>query len=157
MPTARDHHGAAAVDGIFYAVGGRAGRLYDVVEAYDPRTGMWSTRAPMPTARGGLAVAAVNSRIYAIGGEGNAASRRGVFPQVEAYSPSLDTWTVLPNMRTPRHGTGAAALGDRIFVPGGATRANFGPSAANEARRAMGNTALGKPSADRVLSRLQGH
>jgi N-acetylneuraminic acid mutarotase len=133
MPTARDHLGAAAINGVFYAVGGRAGQLFDRLEAYDPISNTWQTLAPMPTARGGLAVAAVHGRLFAIGGEGNRADPLGIFPQTEAYDADTDTWEILPDMRTPRHGTGAAAVHGRIVVPGGATVQGFGASAANEA------------------------
>lgn len=137
MPTPRDHLGAAAVGGIFYAVGGRAGSIanvFDVVEAYEPATGLWRTNlAPMPTARGGLAVAALRRRIYAIGGEGNRFDPLGVFRETEAYDVDLNRWEMLPDMLTPRHGMAAAPFGQRIIVPGGATVAGFGASAANEA------------------------
>ena len=136
MPTARDHLGAAATDGILYAVGGRAARIaaiLDALEAYDPRVSEWTTLAAMPTARGGLAVAARGGRVFAFGGEGNPNHPQGVFPQTEAYDPATDTWMTLPDMPTPRHGMAAAALGDRIYVPGGAAVEGFGASAANDA------------------------
>lgn len=132
MPTARDHLGAAAIDGIFYAVSGRVSALLDAVEAYDPAVGTWHTVAPIPTARGGLAVTALRGRLFAIGGEGNPADRFGIFPQTEAYDPSTDRWESLPDMLTPRHGIGAAALRGRIYVPGGATIQGFAASAAHD-------------------------
>ena len=64
--------------------------------------------------------------LYALGGEGNAASQSGVFPQVEAYDARADRWESLAPMPTPRHGIGAAVVGDRIWVPGGATLQGFG-------------------------------
>ncbi len=135
MPTARDHLAAAAIDGVFYAVGGRdGGALYATLEAYDPISGEWdTTRAPMPTARGGLAGAAFNGRLFTFGGEGNGNDPKGIFPQTEVYDPANNGWMTLPPMRTPRHGLGAVAVGDRIILPGGATRAGFEASAANDA------------------------
>lgn len=133
MPTARDHLAAAAIAGICYAVGGRAGQLFDVLEAYDPATREWATLEPMPTARGGLAAAAFRGRLFTFGGEGNSADPQGIFPQVEVYDPASNTWDALPDLPTPRHGMGAAVSGDRIYVPGGATVAGFEASAANEA------------------------
>lgn len=136
VPTARDHLGAAAINGTFYAVGGRAGgHLFNVLEAYDPLSASWTTRQPMPTARGGLAVAALGGHLFTFGGEGNPQNPLGTFPQTETYDPSTNRWEMLPDMPTPRHGTAAAAYGDRIFVPGGATLQGFGASAANEALR----------------------
>jgi N-acetylneuraminic acid mutarotase len=133
MPTGRDHLAAAAIDGIFYAVGGRAGALFDVLEAYDPASRAWTPLAPMPTARGGLAGTAFAGRLFTFGGEGNPVDPNGIFAQVEVYDPGSNTWDALPDMLTPRHGMGAAVSGKRIFVPGGATVAGFDASAANEA------------------------
>ncbi len=65
--------------------------------------------------------------------EGNAASTRGVFAEVESYDPIADRWTALRPMRTPRHGTGGAALGRALYVPGGADRQAFGAVAVVEA------------------------
>jgi len=40
---------------------------------------------------------------------------------VELFDPRTRRWTRLPDMRTPRHGLGGAALGSRVFaVEGGA-------------------------------------
>ena len=53
---------------------------------------------------------------------GGPASPRGVFPQVEAYDPASDTWTLVDTMPTPRHGFSAVPVGDRLYLPGGSTR-----------------------------------
>src|SRR6185503_14020250 len=134
MPTARDHLAAAAIGGTFYAVGGRAsGTLFARLEAFDPDAGAWRTGlARMPTARGGLAAAALGGRFFAFGGEGNTANPLGVFPDTESYDPAADRWERLAPMPTPRHGTGAVAIGTGIHVAGGASRQGFGTSAAHE-------------------------
>ncbi len=56
-----------------------------------------------------------------------------MFAAAEAYDPASDRWEVLPAMRTPRHGMGAAAAGGAIVGPGGGTRQGFGASAVVEA------------------------
>jgi N-acetylneuraminic acid mutarotase len=134
MPTARDHLAAGAIDGRLYVVGGRnGGVLFDVVEVFDPTMGSWSAgRARMPTARGGLGAAALHGLLYAFGGEGNPDSPFGTFPQAEAYDAARDAWTPLPDMGVPRHGIGVAAVGDALYVMGGATRQGLGPSGAGE-------------------------
>jgi hypothetical protein len=134
MPTARDHLAAGVVDGRLYVVGGRtAGRLFDVVEVFDPATGQWSGgRAPMPTARGGLGAAVLGGLLYAAGGEGNTASPSGTFPQLESYDPARDRWRREPDMGVPRHGVGMAAVGGALYVMGGAGRQGLGPSGAGE-------------------------
>jgi N-acetylneuraminic acid mutarotase len=52
------------------------------VEAYDPATDTWTTKAPMPTARQGLAAAVVNGSLYAIGGYNGS-----YLSTVESYTP----------------------------------------------------------------------
>ena len=47
-------------------------------------------------------------------------SRGGVYPEAWAYDPSSDAWTALPDMPNPRHGLGAVAVGEDIYVIGGA-------------------------------------
>jgi N-acetylneuraminic acid mutarotase len=86
----------------------------------------------MLTPRAGTAGAVVDGKLYVFGGEGNAAVASGVFPQAEAYDLARDAWIRLPNMATPRHGTGGAASGGVIYVPGGATRQAFGAVAVGE-------------------------
>lgn len=87
----------------------------------------------MPSPRAGSAAGVVAGRIIVVGGEGNARRPDGVFVEAEAYDPAADVWRPLPPMLTPRHGTGAAALGPKLYVPGGATRQGFGAVATNEA------------------------
>lgn len=131
MPTPRNHLGAAIVRGRIYAVGGRPGNL-DLNEAYDPLTNTWTTKARMPTGRSGIAVAAVGNFLFAFGGEGNSASPTGIFPQHEAYNADLNSWTMLEPMPTPRHGIGAAVLGNRVYIPGGSPVEGFGTTAQSD-------------------------
>lgn len=127
LPLASDHLVGGVIDGLFYAVGGRnGGQLHGDLNVFDPALGEWSPREPMPTPRGGCMGAVLGGRLFVFGGEGNAQNALGVFDDNEGYNPATDTWTAFEPMRSPRHGTGAAALGDTIFVPGGATRDNFG-------------------------------
>ncbi|KAG9230841.1 putative kelch domain-containing protein 8B [Amylocarpus encephaloides] len=133
LPEKRDHAGSAVVGRIFYVVGGRINGepsgMRDTVLAFDVSVekGSWSTRAgKMPTARGGLSASAVGHTIYAFGGEGNVATSTGVFNQTEAYNTKTDTWTSLKPMVLPRHGTSAAAVGGRVYIPGGGIQQQLG-------------------------------
>jgi hypothetical protein len=60
------------------------------VEAYDPKTDTWVTKADMPTGRAMLAACAVEGIIYAVGGTQN-------YPDglrtVEAYDPKTNLWS----------------------------------------------------------------
>ena len=121
---------------MIYAAGGRESGIADHLprlDAFNPATGVWSQRASMPTSRGGIAAAVLDGWLYVFGGEGNVARSSEVFVNVEAYDPTTDSWQVLAPMPTPRHGTGAAAVGKIIYVPGGATLAGFGAVDTNEA------------------------
>ena len=137
LPAPRDHLTGAAIDGVFYVIGGRSGTISSVsgdVYAFDPAQPAlgWVARASMPTPRGGTASGVVDGKIVVVGGEGNPAASSGVFPQVESYDPVKDQWTKLSAMRTPRHGMGAAGYDGKLYVPGGATSAGFGAVATFE-------------------------
>jgi hypothetical protein len=54
-------------------------------------------------------------KIFVLGGEGT----NRVFGQNEAYDPQQDAWEHYAPMPTPRHGLGAVAIGDAIYVVGG--------------------------------------
>jgi N-acetylneuraminic acid mutarotase len=123
MPTPRNHHAAAAIGGKLYVVGGRPpfSPGLGTLEVYDPVKNEWATLAPMPTGRSGIAGAVVKGCLYVFGGEGNQLHPRGVYPQNEVYDPRTNTWETMPAMPTPRHGIGAGVLGNKIYIPGGAT------------------------------------
>jgi N-acetylneuraminic acid mutarotase len=125
LPTQRNHLAAAALNGRVYVVGGRFGggvgsEMTNVLEVYDPASGVWSQAAPMPTTRAGINGIAARGCFYVWGGEGNDADPRGVFPQNEVYDPRTDSWQSLEPIPTPVHGvTGAAYLDGWIDLPGG--------------------------------------
>jgi Kelch motif len=133
MPTGRNHLAAGTIGGKLYVAGGRPGNLA-ALEVFDPATNTWTPRAPMPTARSGHAGAVVRDKFYTFGGEGNPNSPIGIFREAEVYDPATDSWKSLDPMPTPRHGIGAAAIGNRIYIPAGATQAGGGShTGANEA------------------------
>ena len=133
LAVARDHLAAATVGGRVYAVAGRdQGALKAALEVLDAASGTWSRRADIPTARGGVAAAELSGRLVVLGGEGNRSDPAGIFHQTESYDPSADAWRTDTQMLTGRHGIGAAVVGDRLYVPGGATEEGFGAVAVNE-------------------------
>ncbi|MCX7854884.1 MAG: LuxR C-terminal-related transcriptional regulator [Anaerolineae bacterium] len=77
----------------------------------------WVERAQMPTRRAWLAATPWERRLIAIGGE----NPEGVSDAVEIYDPTTNTWTRGAPKPTPAAYIGAAALGGRVFVPGGCT------------------------------------
>jgi N-acetylneuraminic acid mutarotase len=123
LPEAKDHGGGAVVGDTFYAVGGRTAgiaSLRSTVYSLNATATAWKKETSMRVARGGISVAAAHGKVYAFGGEGNpAAGSRGVFPNIESYDVQTGLWAEEPPMMTPRHGTGAASVGDTIYIPGG--------------------------------------
>jgi N-acetylneuraminic acid mutarotase len=132
----RNHAVGASWDGIFYIVGGRTNGptdgLQSRVDAYDPVAKTWSQKAPMPRARGGIGGGVIDGVILVVGGEGNdpAVNPNRVFPDTDAYDIATNTWRTLAPMLTPRHGTGAAAVDGKLYVPGGATAQGGGAAVA---------------------------
>ena len=137
LPVARDHGCGGVVAGKLYVVGGRSASITsqsNLVYEYTPG-GAWALRTPMPTARGGTACGVTADRIITVGGEGNGMAASGVFPQVEVYDVAGNSWSALPDMKTPRHGTGGAVWNGVLYVPGGATQQAFGAVDTHEALR----------------------
>ncbi|MBI5177748.1 MAG: fibronectin type III domain-containing protein [Nitrospinae bacterium] len=121
MTARRDDASSAAVNGIIYLIGGQkvipAGlETTGVVEAYDPATNTWTTKAPMPTARKVFATAVMDGIIYAIGGQEPYGS---ALATVEAYNPATDTWTTKASMPTARGSLSAAVVNGIIYAIGG--------------------------------------
>jgi len=75
----------------------------------------WQEEVPISIARGRLAVVAVEGRIYAIGGE----TPGGITGVVEAYDPLQRTWSLRATKPVPVANVSGAALGGKIYVPGG--------------------------------------
>ena len=90
MPTARHRLAVGVVNGMLYAVGGSGNlgsppAVLATVEAYDPVSDLWTTKAAMPTARAFLGIEVVNGLLYAVGGAGPTSFTP--LGTVEAYRP----------------------------------------------------------------------
>ena len=128
IPGARDHVGGAVVGHKFYVVGGRDTETSNVKDSvyildFEDLSAGWKTGAnKVPTARGGLATAAIGTKIYTFGGEGNKeAGSNGIYKESEVYDTLTDSWAKVGPMAKPRHGTFAATVGTKIYLPGGGT------------------------------------
>jgi len=132
LPDRRDHGGGGVIGNTMYVVGGRTGSQNTVkgttfaLNIATPGE-KWTDVAKMPTPRGGIAVAIRGTKIYAFGGEGNPATgTRGVFSDAEVFETTTKTWSKESAMKTPRHGTGAATIGDWIYITGGGLQQGVG-------------------------------
>ncbi len=125
LPTARNSAAGAVVNNALYVIGGRT--VSDgnsaVVEVYDPLSDRWEQGRPMPKAQGGLAAAVSRGKIYVFGGEFFAPGGGGVFAESWEYDPGADQWRAVAPMPRKRHGLGAVAIDNIIYVLGGAARA----------------------------------
>ena len=126
LPERREHCAAGAIGGKIYVGGGRVDGITGVEPKtweYDPANDAWTEKAELDPARGGLAGAVLQNRLIVFGGEGNpAAMSNGVYPDIDAYDPATNTWTNIGSMDVPRHGYGAAVVGDRVYLMGGAIK-----------------------------------
>jgi N-acetylneuraminic acid mutarotase len=123
MPTARYVLAAVTPEGdsshLIYAI---AGAVYpyphplDTVEAYDPVTNSWTTKASLMTARyaPAAAVGPDGRSIYVFGGM---TSELNPIASVERYD--LTNWFAAPPMPTARLDLGAATSHGRIYAAGG--------------------------------------
>lgn len=83
---------------------------------YDPAADERAALAELPRGANHAGVPVLyRGRIHCMGGKGT----NRVFGTHETYDPASDGWASYAPMRTPRHGTGAAAMGDFIHVAGG--------------------------------------
>lgn len=121
----------ASAGGAVYALAGRLGDLasnLDLLEAYSPAAGAWTTLAPVPSKRGGTGAAVSRGLLVSVGGE----EEGGTIGSVYAYDIAQTRWRKLPSLPTPRHGLGVVAIKSRVFVVGGGTAPGLSVSGANE-------------------------
>lgn len=138
MPTARAFLSTGVVSGVLYAVGGSTGipntspTVFATVEAFDPLTNAWTTKAPMTTPRYGAAIGVVNGIVYAVGGWNG-----GPLATVEAYDPVTNIWTTKTPMTTARGWLAAGVVNNILYAVGGF---NAGEYATVEAYDPVTNT-----------------
>jgi N-acetylneuraminic acid mutarotase len=129
---ARNHTTGVATGGRFYVLAGRDAGNYTAAERYDPRRRRWERLPSLRTARGGIAsVRLSDGRIVVFGGE-RLEPGGTTIAEVELFDPRTRRWHSLPDMRTPRHGLGGAALGRRVFAIEGGPTPGFAFSSALE-------------------------
>ena len=125
MTTARDALSSGVVNGQLYAIGGSAPVVGYVttVEAFDPASDSWTTRAPMGTAIATHTSNAVGDSIYVMGG--HHFSLNISLDTVEAYNPIGNAWTAKASMPTAKEGHTSAVVNDKIYAIGGRNSGGF--------------------------------
>jgi len=133
MPTARNRLTSSLTSSLtgtttttlIYAIGGSNGSaVLNTVEAYNPASNTWSTKAPMPTARQLATSCTVANVVYVIGGTSSldTGGTTTALNTVEAYNSALSSWstpTTPAPMPTARWGMTCSVLNGLIYVMGG--------------------------------------
>jgi N-acetylneuraminic acid mutarotase len=122
LPTLEGQHllGVGVVAGTLYAVGGvccapgENVTILSTVEAYDPATNVWTTKASIPTPRYGP-VGVVNGILYAVGG----VNKDKVLTTVQAYNPTTNTWMAKPPMPVALNGHAVGVVKKTLYALGG--------------------------------------
>ncbi len=115
---------AVGHDGNLYVFGGTYnGTDYNTTFIYHPRNNTWTIGAPLPVAlEGAIAIVLTDGRIVILGGGSGCGSDHAcnVYSTAYVYTPTHNTWSLLPSMQSPRYRF-AAALGSdgRIYAIGG--------------------------------------
>ena len=128
LPAGRAALAAASLNGKIYAVGGirpdgwsgllPLEALTAELTAYNPATGIWTTRAPMPAPRGDVAATVAGGQLYAIGGA-NALPAWNPVATVQRYDPIADAWTTVAPLTVARGRLAAATVNGIIYAVGG--------------------------------------
>ena len=122
MPTPRQEVAMAALGNRLVVVGGfnESAEPVDTVEAYDPETNAWEPLAPFPAPVHHAAAVTVGDRLFVVGGFTGGRVSWTASNDVYEYVAAGNRWVQRAAMPTGRGGLGAAVLGGRVHVLGGA-------------------------------------
>jgi len=94
------------------------------VQAYNPGTNMWSSKAPLPAPRQtGNGAGEINGIIYLAGGHDAAGA---LTRTLYAYNPSTNTWSTKTQMPIFSSCGGTAVFAGKLYVFSGCTRSSTG-------------------------------
>ena len=101
----------------------------DHVEAYDTKTGRWTTLAPLPEGRHHIALAEAGGKIYGIGGFSGAIPDWRAHATVFVHDAAANRWSTGPALPQPRAEGVVASIKGKIYFIGG--RVPTSPTAAH--------------------------
>jgi hypothetical protein len=141
MPVAVTSFGAAAHDGYAYVLGGYHGTPHDYRPEGQSRelarvpldgTGGWERVDTLEAGLQGLALVATSEGLCRIGGNRVVApSELRSLDEVACFDPATGRWAPLPPLPEARSSHMAAVVDDTVFVAGGWTLGEAGPSEAS--------------------------
>jgi subtilisin family serine protease len=130
MPSARRGLAVWAANNILYAIGGTnaAGTALRTVQAYNPGTNSWTTKASLPVARQtGNGATTIQGILYLAGGHNGAGA---LTRTLYAYNPSTNTWSSRAQMPAFSSCGGSGAIAGKLYVFSGCTRSSTGAQVA---------------------------
>lgn len=118
LPVGLERFGMAVLDDRIWVAGGYSSEggaaPIDSVWSYDPLTDAWSGETALPGPKASLSLVALNDQLYALGGEDGA-------PGLFVYNVDAQSWNAAEApSEINRRGAAAVALGDEIWLMGGA-------------------------------------
>jgi len=119
--TARTPMPIGVAAGNAHGIGGQVyvfGSADNIVQRYDPQLDSWSQLGASPP-RYGAASAEVDGLVYLIGGVQRNVTGSNLSSQLDIYNPSNNSWIIGPPAPIRCDGSGAAAIGDVIYLTGG--------------------------------------
>jgi large repetitive protein len=125
----RGSSGTVVHDGLIYWISGNTlghvGPVTDLVDVYDPATGIFTALAEIPNPRDHFFATLHQGSIYVIGGR-RSVPAEGPFeptiPEIDVYDIAADTWQTLPasaNLNPTRAAAATDRIGDEIIIAGG--------------------------------------
>ena len=126
LPTPRINLSSVVLDGKIYVIGGTFGSAngflgLDIVEAFDPVTNTWETKAGLNTTRKNFTACVLNGMIYVFGGSNLDCD--GILSSVEAYDPSTNTWINKTPMPSILGGPSVSVINGKAYIIGGSLAA----------------------------------
>ncbi|OBP15820.1 hypothetical protein A5320_08990 [Rheinheimera sp. SA_1] len=129
LPVKKNSAAIAVLNNHAWWLGGRNRDLGNTtgVAAFDFVSAVWlpAVQTPdLPEAQAGLAAVALGQQICLFGGEGSK-EPKNVFSTIWCFTPQTTSWQAHGKMQPARHGHGAVAVGDAVYLIGGATVAGL--------------------------------
>ena len=121
MPTPRRYVASGVLNNLLYVAGGRnsGGSAVKTMQAYNPATNSWSTKANMISVRVGAFSGVLNGLLYVAGGTSGSGSGTIGLSTVESYNPATNTWTARGSLPGTRSFGASAVVNGMLYVIGG--------------------------------------
>ncbi|HET6281213.1 MAG TPA: kelch repeat-containing protein [Polyangia bacterium] len=114
LPSVRQEHGVAVVNGQIFVVGGLAPAAARV-DAYDPQTNVWTPHTNLPVGVDHPNVAGVGDKLYLLGGT----QTSDVFEYNPLAAPPDRRWTMKSALPVARAAGAAGVIGNKVLLAGG--------------------------------------